>query len=738
MQMAWRHRKWMAGAMGGVALLAWAAQGEAKEEDHAAEASAEAAHMEAAKEIDPHDLGETVVTATRVEEPLAKVPASVTVITAKEMEKRQAFSLREALAREAGVYVSPTAETKDGLTLRGFSGKDVLVLYNGQQLNTAFDSSVNWDTIPMSEIERVEIVRGAGSSLYGGHAVAGVINIVTKAQAKDGALHGRAETKFGTNQTWQRSLSVTGGEGAFSFRLGYDARSSDGYAGYFSRGTEAKSGKVSAYGDLRRSADGRYIIGSRGAKKKESENVTLSLRYDISDARFLEYAYLHSDYKYNYHDPFTYLVDAAGHPTFSGIVDADGTLVRARYSDYLGYYGERGQDLHRLRYEDAKNRFKLSAGYSDVYKEGYTSIPTSAGSIDYQGPGARASYPSKNYNVDVQKVWPIGAHTLLLGGAWSKDEMEYTNQNLASWTDFSSVVGSPTMESGGSIVSSALFLQDTYAFAPKWELGLGIRYDRFDKKDGYSVAGGVRRDYADKRFTSYSPKLSLSYAPKKNALVFLSYGKSFNPPSIYKLFRRAGDTMSSVQANPNLTPETAKTYEIGYKDKVSGRFSYSATLFQIDSDDTIALATQGGVKAYYNMNRGRTKGAEIAMKYDFSHDWHTYLNYTYETGTLTSGGVTRDNYDIPRHMVHTGIEWRKGRWDVVLDGQYVSARQSADVVTGEYGSEDAFFTANFALNYAIEQNFKAQLAVSNLFDRTFYAGVAASGRTVTFGLSLDF
>lgn len=131
-----------------------------------------------------HDLGETTVTATRVAEPVNKVPANVTVIAAKELEKRHVFSLREALAREAGIYVAPTAEVKDGLELRGFSSPNILVMYNGQQLNTAFDGGVNWDSIPLSDIERIEIVRGASSSLYGGHAVAGVINIITKKPKK--------------------------------------------------------------------------------------------------------------------------------------------------------------------------------------------------------------------------------------------------------------------------------------------------------------------------------------------------------------------------------------------------------------------------------------------------------------------------------------------------------------------------------------------------------------------------
>ena len=129
---------------------------------------------------DEHTLGETVVTATRIAEPRMKIPANVTVITAKDLEKRHAFSLRDALTREAGIYVAPTADVKDGVMLRGFSGADILVMYNGQMLNTAFDGGVNWDSIPLTNIDRIEIVRGAGSSLYGGHAVAGVINIITK------------------------------------------------------------------------------------------------------------------------------------------------------------------------------------------------------------------------------------------------------------------------------------------------------------------------------------------------------------------------------------------------------------------------------------------------------------------------------------------------------------------------------------------------------------------------------
>lgn len=132
------------------------------------------------EELDEYALDTVIVTATRTSESIKNVPANVTVITAKDLEKKQIFSVREALQNEVGFYLSPTAETKNGLSLRGFSGQDILVLYDGQQINSAFDGSIAWDSIPLNKIERIEIVRGAGSSLYGGHAVAGVINIIPK------------------------------------------------------------------------------------------------------------------------------------------------------------------------------------------------------------------------------------------------------------------------------------------------------------------------------------------------------------------------------------------------------------------------------------------------------------------------------------------------------------------------------------------------------------------------------
>lgn len=718
---------------------------EVEEAQAAPEAAKESAQPESGEEV--HALGETVVTATRVAAPLSKVPANVTVITAKEIEKRSATSVRDILAREASVFVSPTADTKDGLMLRGHSSSDVLVLYNGQQVNAGFDGSLAWDSIPIDDIDRIEIVRGAGSSLYGGHAVAGVINIVTKTPPKDGELHGSVMTSYGTNNTWRRSLCVTGNEGKLSFRTGYEKRTTDGYPGYFAKGsvTTKATGTEAANTSLPRDAAGNYLVGSRGDKEKDNENITFGLRYDFSKDKYLDYSYTHADYRYDYNNPFTYLYDAAGNPIYNGYVKVDGKTIQAKYANYLGYHGERGQDMHALRYEDKKNAFKVELDYNDIYKEGYSSVSSSAPtSLDWEGAGERSSYPSKHYGIDLQKTWKLGNHTLLAGGAWMKDTMDYKNYHLSSWKDLSSVVGSPTVLSEGNLKSSALFFEDEYAFAPKWTLGAGLRYDRFDKADGYSslldskTGSYKRKDYPDESFTAWSPKVALSYEPQKDMLLYMSFGKSFNPPSIFKLYRRASDAMSSVQPNPDLTPEVSDTYEIGFKQRLGSRLTWNADVFRIHTKDKIALGTQNGVKSYYNADSAFAKGFELGLNYRLTHDWQTYLNYTFESADLTTGGVTERDWDIPKHMLHMGLDWTKGRYNAGIDATYVSARQDVSATTGEYGAYDAYFLTNLYVNYKIEKNFKAQFTVNNLFDRDFYSGEAAYGRTYTFGLQLDF
>lgn len=684
------------------------------------------------------DFGDedVVVTANRMEEKVSEVPANVTVITGEEIRRQNVFSLRDALSREVGIYVSPTAETKDGLTIRGMASDNILVMLNGQELNSSFDGTVNWDTISMENIKKVEIVRGAGSSLYGGHAVAAVVNIITN-DMDDNDIHVRTNFAVGSNSTWKRGIAISGGVDKLHFDIGYDKRTTGGYPGYYRTKSPVTTGAAIAVNDLPQLSDGSYVIGSRGRKSKINENISVNLNYKFNDSKELRYTYAHHDYKYDYNDPFSYLHDAAGRSIFKGIVTTqNGDKINATYTDFLGYHGERAQDIHRLTYEDKDNAFKVGIGYNNIYKEGYSSA-SGATSIDWSGKGSKSEYPSKNTNLDLQKSWIINNNTIVAGLSWSKNSMDYANWSLTNWKDWSTTTTKGNT-SGGNIYNTALFIQDEIKLDSKWKTYLGLRYDKFDKKDGYSTVNNVRKDYADSSYTNLSPKVAISFEPTDKLMLFASYGGSFNPPSIYKLFRRAGDAMTSVQANPDLKPEKSNSFELGAKYNPTEKTSLGLTLFRINTDDKIALATRNGVKAYYNMDSGMQKGIELELKHKFDKQWSSYFNYTFESGELTSDGVTTRNWNIPKHLIHFGVSNNYGKLTSNIDCQYVSARQNVNASTGEYGSEDAFFTTNLSFIYDFNKNFSAQFSINNLFDRKFYASEATDGLNYMFGLNASF
>ena len=126
------------------------------------------------------------------------------------------------------------------------------------------------------------------------------------------------------------------------------------------------------------------------------------------------------------------------------------------------------------------------------------------------------------------------------------------------------------------------------------------------------------------------------------------------------------------------------------------------------------------------------------MTHKFSDKYSTYLNYAWQQGKLETKGVEKNDYDIPKHLLHAGIEYNYDKWNALLDCQYVSARQEPGAATDEYGAEDAFFLVDFALNYKLNKNMTFQFGIDNLFDREFYCNEAAGGRTYNVGLRYSF
>jgi len=132
------------------------------------------------------ELNEVVVTATRIVSPLLETPSAVSVISSADIAASGAHDLAAVIADQSGVVVNDygTQGATKSVSLRGSTSSQVLVLLDGTRLNSSRDGMVDFSTIPLEIIDRVEILRGGASTMYGTGAIGGVINIITKKAEK--------------------------------------------------------------------------------------------------------------------------------------------------------------------------------------------------------------------------------------------------------------------------------------------------------------------------------------------------------------------------------------------------------------------------------------------------------------------------------------------------------------------------------------------------------------------------
>lgn len=727
----------------------------------------------AAEDLNTFALDEYVVTATRTMKQLQEVPASVSVVTAKEIEEKNIMSVPEAVATLPGVYKSQAAQ--GGITLRGFGSSDILVMVDGMYINSARNNEVAWEMVPIDNVERIEVVRGAGSSLYGGRAVAGVINIITKDNRKEKGAKVNANLNYGSNNTWKKALAVdVRANEKISFGVGYENRKSDGFPvgkPYVLTPSELKSTEsIDAVPDnvIPQDKDGNYIVGYRGNKVWENESITANLKYDFDEDRYLKYYFAHTESSSRYGRPITN-VFVNGKEFFKGNLDVglnNKALKMSTGSALLGTDTDKETNLHTLTYNDEKNKFTVNMGYHDIKRDGYTT--PDAGNIDryYDGPGNDSVYPNEMYTMDFQKAWEnIGKHTIVFGGNIRQENYTQDKVYLKNWRDYNSIDTSKYNNGvastyGGKARNIALFVQDEYKVSDPLTMYLGLRFDHFKKYDGFSkfydkntgtYTGGDKYDSVS--YNELSPKIAFDFKADDSTNYFASYGHSFNPPGLYMLYRSTtytgdyGTSSAPTFANPNLDPETSDTFEIGMKKKVNDKTDLGITLYYVKTDDKITSVQYSkteeypkGYKLNENVDEGKHYGIELEVTHKFDENWDAYFNYAWQQAKNTDGktSVEETDYNVPKHLLHAGVSYTKDKFNGILECQYVSERQAPDAVTGEYESQDAFFIVNTALNYKLSKGMTLQFGIDNIFDKEFYCSEATSGRTYYTGLRYSF
>lgn len=174
-------------------------------------------------------LSETLISANRQVQARNDSSAANTVFTREDIDRLQPTSLTDLLQRVPGVQVAQSGGRGNlpNIFIRGTSSAQSLVLVDGQRISSSSSGDSNLQFISVEQIERVEVLRGSRSVIYGSDAIGGVIQIVTRRGA-DSGLHGRMRVAAGSNQTWERSLGLSGGDQRTRFSLGANLDESAG------------------------------------------------------------------------------------------------------------------------------------------------------------------------------------------------------------------------------------------------------------------------------------------------------------------------------------------------------------------------------------------------------------------------------------------------------------------------------------------------------------------------------
>lgn len=681
------------------------------------------------------------VTATRTMEDIIKTPSAVSVVTDKDIETRRVDTVTDALQMLPGVYKSQKAN--GGLQIRGFDSTDILVLLNGVPMNNTFNNGVDWEAIPVHSIERIELVRGPSSSLYGGRGVAGVINIQTKQQqpkqsVKD--IHWHGQIGYGSHGTLNNELGFDAQvSNRITVGMSAEQRKTDGYPGFFITGRAANirpsTVTVTPDNPVPQTKDGSYLLGSRGDKSFNNKNLSAYVTMKLRDRESLTYSYLYTKNRYAYENPMS-TITVNGAPIFSGNVKINNQkYVALRTSRYLGYDGLKEYHAHNLQYKNDKNKLQVTFNILDRKKDGFSS-PSNPNTPNYSGPGDDSFYPGKTINFDAQKVWDrMGKHSVVAGINWKKESFEQKRRELTNWRNHSSF-DSTTYPGGlyeinkGATNNLALFVQDTYRPNFNWAIYTGLRIDRFKKFDGQHVTYDTNNNrydtinHGEGSYTEWSPKLAIEHYVTDSLNVYASYGHSFNPPPLSQVYRYS----DVVRANPNLNPERSDTFEVGMKKEWGTKTALNLSAFYVKTKDKVKYVTHydnnGDVdyKMYENVDQETRRGIELELRHQLSSKWSVFGNYTWQMGRIkhkdlpntNASGYEEINYDIPKHIFHAGLEYTNGKWNALWDAQYVSRRQSVDDITGQYGSSDSYFISNVAMNYKFSKEATLQLSLIHI------------------------
>lgn len=687
-------------------------------------------------------LEEMVVTATRTSKSLESVPGSVSVITQKDIESRNVQSLDGVLKQVPGLYSRREGEfstLQPVIEMRGIAGQNrTLILLDGITLNEPRTGAGYFDGIPVEDVERVEVVNGPFSSLYGGYAMGGVVNVITRMPEKrEITVKSGYGTGWNRNEAFDDLTSIYGSYGdKFMDKLGvmlsYGRKETNGYPYQLNvAGTKPATGITGYETTTDNTGKIRYLIGDKGDGYSAYDGLTAKAKFDFTPSTNASYTFMRNTISTDYDSPNTLLRDGSGNPVYSS--------ASIKESSYLATASGRTRNLHNLGFETdmASIRTKLSVGLVDQ-QESYNRTPGSAATVN-GGAGTYLDSPAKSFSTDLQFTAPLFSTQILTwGGTFKNDSTDSTTNNLTNWLNENSKT-TLAGEQKGATNTFSLFVQDEIPILSNLTAYLGSRMDWWESYDGYNYLSGVSgypKFYEDRSASAFSPKASMVYSPLDATTLRASAGKAFRPPTIYELYSDYVGTYT-LSANANLEPETSQSWDVGVDQGLWPGAKLKLAYFENYLDDLIYAQTiSSTLQKRVNIGSAKTSGVELGLEQRIDKTLRIFGDFTYTDARVTDnpanpGIVGKQLVDVPDKIFNIGIEDTYGPLSGSLVGRYIGKRYSTDLNTDEvndvYTSYDPFFTADAKITYHPWKYAALSLSVNNIFNARYYTYYRSPG-----------
>ena len=712
-------------------------------------------------------LQDVVITATKTERLAIEVPAKVSVIKSEEIENSPIVYADEALKNVSGLYLSRSnfSDVLSKITIRGFSGKErTLVLLDGQPLNDGYTHGLVWSVIPTNIIDRIEVIRGPFSCLYGGNAMGGVINVITKNPEKE-AIYFR--TGYGTYNTFTSHLGYSNKltkKKNIGVYLSWDKKYSEGYASQLIVKTaSAGTGSIVVTGwEKTKDITGKdcYLIGDKGNGYWNQDQYFGKITWDISPKTNLNFTCNSSVNGYEYKNPQTYLVDSAGNSVYNGTVTIidNGVNKKISITPYLFLQGtyKNFSNSYKLKFNTLINKIKLTS-YVGLIDNKNNYITPASGANEYGGPAKiNITSPNRYYTFNLQADIPVKKHVLTIGTDYRLNDVKCEEWNISDWQDKESKTVISTSMQGKQYITAG-FAQLELNLHKKFKAYLGTRFDYWKNYEGenFDAVKDTLIKYNESSKSYLSPKIGLVYMPKIKAgfwelsNIRVSAGNAFRPPTLYNMYKTIYYSTKLYESNPDLKPEITKSWDAGVEQLLfNGKTKINVDYYENYIENLIynKLIEVDHLRAE-NAGKGEVKGIEIEIKQYFTSWLDGYFNITDQKTKITENAADTTSIGkqflyVPNLIYNTGISFHKGPMNISLGYHFsekpFSKGDNSDTEKCVYGAYDEVKLLDGKISYNINKNMNIALSVNNILDTEYFVYYMTPGRTFTINLSAKF